>query len=50
VAEVPGLSATQSGAGRLSATIGGGGSAVVLTTHHGDVRLRSASAVAQKTP
>src|SRR5438445_780556 len=41
---------TQSGRGRLAGKIGGGGSAVVLTTSHGDVRLRGASAVAQKTP
>jgi hypothetical protein len=49
-AQVPELSTTQTGAGRLAGKVGGGGSAVVLTTTHGDVRLRGASTVAQKTP
>ena len=49
-ADVPGLAVTQAGAGKLTASAGGGGHAVVLTTTHGDVRLRATSAVAQKTP
>ena len=49
-ADVPGLNATQTGGGRFSATLGGGGTAVVLSTTHADVRLRAAAAVAQKTP
>ena len=49
-ADVPGLNAMQTGAGRLSATLGGGGTPVVLSTSHADVRLRGAAAVAQKTP
>jgi DUF4097 and DUF4098 domain-containing protein YvlB len=49
-ADVPGLSATQTSAGRLAATLGGGGTAVVLSTSHADVRLRGAAALAQKTP
>jgi hypothetical protein len=49
-ADVPGLNAMQTGAGRLTATLGGGGTAVVLSTSHADVRLRGAAAVAQKTP
>jgi DUF4097 and DUF4098 domain-containing protein YvlB len=48
--DVPGLSATQTSAGHLTATLGGGGTAVVLSTSHADVRLRGAAAVAQKTP
>jgi DUF4097 and DUF4098 domain-containing protein YvlB len=48
--DVPGLSATQMSAGKLAATLGGGGNAVVLSTSHGDVRLRGAAAVAEKTP
>ena len=48
--DVPGLSATQMGPGKLAATLGGGGNAVVLSTSHGDVRLRGAAAVAEKTP
>ena len=48
--DVPGLSATQTSAGKLAATLGGGGNAVTLSTSHGDVRLRGAAAVAQKTP
>jgi len=48
--DVPGLSATQMGPGKLTATLGGGGNAVVLSTSHGDVRLRGAAAVAEKTP
>jgi hypothetical protein len=48
--DVPGLNATLTSAGRLTATLGGGGTAVVLSTSHADVRLRSATAVAQKTP
>ena len=48
--EVPDLSTTQTGKGRVAGKVGGGGSTVVLTTSHGDVRLRGASAVAQKTP
>ena len=48
--DVPGLNATQTSAGKLTATLGGGGNAVVLSTSHADVRLRGAAAVAQKTP
>jgi hypothetical protein len=48
--DVPGLNATQTSAGRLAATLGGGGTAVVLSTSHADVRLRGAAAMAQKTP
>jgi DUF4097 and DUF4098 domain-containing protein YvlB len=48
--DVPGLSATQMSPGKLAATLGGGGNAVVLSTSHGDVRLRGAAAVAEKTP
>jgi DUF4097 and DUF4098 domain-containing protein YvlB len=48
--DVPGLNATQMSAGKLAATLGGGGNAVVLSTSHGDVRLRGAAAVAEKTP
>jgi DUF4097 and DUF4098 domain-containing protein YvlB len=49
-ADVPELSTTQTGTGRLAGRVGGGGSAVVLTTSHGDVRLHGSSAVARKTP
>ena len=50
-ADVPGLSATQTSAGKLAATLGGGGTAVVAQPRgHADVRLRGAAAVAQKTP
>jgi DUF4097 and DUF4098 domain-containing protein YvlB len=48
--DVPGLNATEVGTGKLTASFGGGGSPVVLSTTHGDVHLRGASAVAQKTP
>jgi DUF4097 and DUF4098 domain-containing protein YvlB len=48
--DVPGLSATQMSPGKLGATLGGGGNAVVLSTSHGDVRLRGAATVAEKTP
>jgi DUF4097 and DUF4098 domain-containing protein YvlB len=48
--DVPGLSATQMSPGKLGATLGGGGNTVVLSTSHGDVRLRGAAAVAEKTP
>ncbi|PYQ44102.1 MAG: hypothetical protein DMF77_08045 [Acidobacteria bacterium] len=48
--DVPGLSATQMSSGKLAATLGGGGNAVVLSTSHGDVRLRGAAAVAEKAP
>jgi DUF4097 and DUF4098 domain-containing protein YvlB len=49
-AQLPDLSTTQTSTGRLAGKVGGGGPAVVLTTTHGDVRLRGASTVAQKTP
>jgi len=49
-ADVPGLSATKTGSGMLVGTLGGGGNLVVLTTTHGDVRLYTASTLAQKTP
>jgi Putative adhesin len=48
--DVTGLTASQSGIGKLAGTLGGGGNAIVLATTHGDVRLRSVAAVAQKTP
>ena len=48
--DVPGLNATLTSAGRLTATLGGGGTAVVLSTSHADVRLHGGAAVAQKTP
>ena len=47
---VPGLSTTETSAGKLGATLGGGGNAVTLSTTHGDVALRGVAAVAQKTP
>jgi DUF4097 and DUF4098 domain-containing protein YvlB len=49
-ADVPGLSTTATSAGKLDATLGGGGNAVTLSTTHGDVTLHGAAAVAQKTP
>ena len=48
--DVPGLSTTETSAGRLAATLGGGGNAVTLSTTHGDVALHGVAAVAQKTP
>ena len=47
-ADVPDFSVTQTGAGRLAGRLGGGGNLVTLSSTHGDVRLRSTAAVAQK--
>jgi DUF4097 and DUF4098 domain-containing protein YvlB len=50
-ADVPGLVATQVSNNRLAGKVDGGGNPVVLATSgHGDVRLRGAAALAQKTP
>jgi hypothetical protein len=48
--DVPGLNTTETSASKLSATLGGGGNAVTLSTTHGDVALRGVAGVAQKTP
>jgi putative adhesin len=47
--DVSGITMTQTGMGKLTGVVGGGGNAVVLVAQHGDVRLRSAATVAQKT-
>jgi DUF4097 and DUF4098 domain-containing protein YvlB len=48
--DVPGMTSAQSGSGTLSGALGGGGNLVQLSTKHGDVTLRGAATVAQKTP